>query len=594
MSKKINNKNNVQENIFYKTSNINIQDYIPNNIKQNNIREEIPLKFPEVSNRKYPYELYPNCLFEKWPSEEEIKSFDFNIHSNIEFNDPNNHLLVLPYSLRKETFNSMIWMRPKEYIQKKLLIQEIKQSFPNKNYNYIKNKFEIAYNNILNFKINRNSISNESISKLSKYDNGNKNIEIIKEKENKNDNKEVGLNSIDNFRIGIKERNSIDISTVQRETSDYSQDFINGKLSKKERAIFEEFETIKKFDFFIVNNEIIENKEVKKIEKMINNKNKNIDKEIEKKELSKLFPNNLSLNNYLSEYCRWVSSIFQIIIDNNIYIENDPNHFIRRIYPQNENGTPIYNPSGKYCVKLYHMGEERKIEIDDKFPVNKSTFEPFFPHCESPYELWPLILTKALIKLYSFKYRSEIYEYNEVGDNSILYSLTKYFGIQLPNDKIYSFLYNLQFSNKSNNTNENSSNTDNTSEEFTFLKYNNNNFNYDLLIGYLKSNNLNITDKKTGILNNLNNPNKILNSPIKQMLSLPTITKKIDSIKSTEKLLKLIKRNSTIMKNSNSNTSITKEIHKNSFNEFSSSPSHINEITKNFNLYNRFKTGEGS
>ena len=137
MSKKINNKNNVQENIFFKTSNINIQDYIPNNIKQNNIREELPLKFPEVSNRKYPYELYPNCLFEKWPSEEEIKSFDFNNQSDIEFNDPNNHLLVLPYSLRKETFNSMVWMRPKEYIQKKLLIQEIKKSYCKKREFYI-------------------------------------------------------------------------------------------------------------------------------------------------------------------------------------------------------------------------------------------------------------------------------------------------------------------------------------------------------------------------------------------------------------------------------------------------------------------------
>ena len=137
MTKKINNKNNAQENIFFKNSNINIKDYIPNNIKQNNIREEFPLKFPEVSNRKYPYELYPNCLFEKWPSDEEIKAFDFNINSDIIFDDPNNNLLVLPYSLRKETFNSMVWMRPKEYLQKKLLMAEIKKSFPNKNVNLV-------------------------------------------------------------------------------------------------------------------------------------------------------------------------------------------------------------------------------------------------------------------------------------------------------------------------------------------------------------------------------------------------------------------------------------------------------------------------
>ena len=140
MSKKNNNKNNVQENIFFKNSNINIKDYIPNNIKENNIREEYPLNYPDVTNRKYVYELYPNCLFEKWPSDEEIKTYDFNINSDIVFNDPNNNLLVLPYSLRKETFNSMVWMRPNEYLKQKLLISEIKKSFPHKNFYFIKLK----------------------------------------------------------------------------------------------------------------------------------------------------------------------------------------------------------------------------------------------------------------------------------------------------------------------------------------------------------------------------------------------------------------------------------------------------------------------
>ena len=69
----------------------------------------------------------------------------------------------------------------------------------------------------------------------------------------------------------------------------------------------------------------------------------------------------------LCDYCRWVASQFQIIIDNKI----DDNDFIRNIYPQNKNGVPQYNPSGLYWVKLYHMGKYRKIEIDDTFPVNK-------------------------------------------------------------------------------------------------------------------------------------------------------------------------------------------------------------------------------
>ena len=113
MRKSIIIKNNLQENSFYKISNINIKDYIPNNIDQKNIREEKPLNFTYVSDRKYPYQLYPNCLFEKCPSDEEIKSYDFNINSTNVFNDENNYLLVLPYSLRKEAFNSITLMRQK-------------------------------------------------------------------------------------------------------------------------------------------------------------------------------------------------------------------------------------------------------------------------------------------------------------------------------------------------------------------------------------------------------------------------------------------------------------------------------------------------
>ncbi len=42
----------------------------------------------------------------------------------------------------------------------------------------------------------------------------------------------------------------------------------------------------------------------------------------------------------------------------------------QKIYPQ-EHGVPIYNPKGKYWVKLYHLGKLRKIEIDDTMPTNK-------------------------------------------------------------------------------------------------------------------------------------------------------------------------------------------------------------------------------
>lgn len=35
-------------------------------------------------------------------------------------------------------------------------------------------------------------------------------------------------------------------------------------------------------------------------------------------------------------------------------------------------GVPVYNNSGRYWVKFYHMGKEKKIEVDDKLPVNKN------------------------------------------------------------------------------------------------------------------------------------------------------------------------------------------------------------------------------
>ena len=57
------------------------------------------------------------------------------------------------------------------------------------------------------------------------------------------------------------------------------------------------------------------------------------------------------------------------------------------IYPQNEKGIPIYNPSGRYVVKLFVNGCFRKIEIDDKLPLAKDgsyinlSFFVFFLYC---------------------------------------------------------------------------------------------------------------------------------------------------------------------------------------------------------------------
>ena len=67
------------------------------------------------------------------------------------------------------------------------------------------------------------------------------------------------------------------------------------------------------------------------------------------------------------------------------------------IYPQDQYGNPIYNPSGKYVVRLFVNGFWRQVTIDDKFPAisNKELL------CASSKDgkLWVSILEKAYLKV---------------------------------------------------------------------------------------------------------------------------------------------------------------------------------------------------
>ena len=190
-------------------------------------------------------------------------------------------------------------------------------------------------------------------------------------------------------------------------------------LSKKEKE-FEEYFT----------NEIINKEEITVINKETNT------------------PSNINMSRYYCTYCKWLASLYQIIIDNSL---DDKKGVFNCIYPKDENNLPIYNPSGQYWIKLYHMGKFRKIEIDDLIPCNKNNnFETFFPECENYNEIWPFLITKALMKLYSYKYRNDNYENEEVGDCSIIYSLLQYLGNDIDKDKIFSFQNKEQNSEKEN------------------------------------------------------------------------------------------------------------------------------------------------
>ena len=71
------------------------------------------------------------------------------------------------------------------------------------------------------------------------------------------------------------------------------------------------------------------------------------------------------------------------------------------------------------------MGKERMIEIDDRMPCDAKR-KLMFPRSVTTFEIWPQLILKALIKLYSYKWFDPTHALfdAEVGDGSLVYSLT--------------------------------------------------------------------------------------------------------------------------------------------------------------------------
>jgi calpain family cysteine protease len=74
-------------------------------------------------------------------------------------------------------------------------------------------------------------------------------------------------------------------------------------------------------------------------------------------------------------------------------------HFLyENVFPVGKDGMPTVNPSGKYVVQLFVCGAWRIIVVDDRVPIADSG-AVLIPSSSVAGELWPLLLSKALLKV---------------------------------------------------------------------------------------------------------------------------------------------------------------------------------------------------